>query len=156
VLIGGKPQFGNLGGPGGNPFSTASVVTRVIVTIDLESEWGYGVRSIQPFFGYSAGPVFGGRGGDPPQQSFSFDLVSGEFIIGAAITYDEHLQSIQFITNQRISPVYGHGKVGTKATLTIPPGTAVSGFFGRANWAVDNIGLEFTYNISKPSSPYQE
>ena len=50
------------------------------------------------------------------------------------------MDSLVFHTNQRISPTYGGGG-GGDFTLLAPEGSEVIGFFGRAGWFVDAIGI---------------
>jgi len=135
-------EVGPFGGNGGGAFADSHPVTKVVITTDSDSD--YGIKSLQAFYGVwgaEAGKVHGVQG----DNTFTFDLGADEVIIGAVVRFDDQVQSIKFITNIRKSETYGRTDRGTLATLSVPPGAAVSGFYGRANVAIDSIGLSFVY-----------
>ncbi len=85
------------------------------------------------------GPQHGGTGGRPT----SFTLDPDEFIIGVSGRYGDRIDSLQFITNKRMSEMFG-GSGGTwDYRLDVPSGSQAVGFVGRSGALVDAIGLEY-------------
>jgi len=148
-------NIGAIGGAKGSLFNDAQLVTKVIINVDNDSFNRafsiFGVVSLQVFWGEVAGPIHL----NPPMytgvEEFTFTLAPNEFITGAFVQFDEFLQSIQFITNQRVSPVYGKDR-GVRGTLTLPPGTGLAGFFGTGGWAIDSIGMNYIF-VQEYSEP---
>jgi len=147
AVLGSEGHSGEVGGTGGIAFADAAtnqVATKVVIEYDVSTASIYGVRSLQVWHGNTPGTKHGNTGGVKPEFSYEFVLAADEYIVGAVASYDVYVQSIQFITSKnRASPFFGRDR-STRAYLALPPKTALTGFTGRAGWAIDDIQLNGT------------
>lgn len=134
-------KIGPIGGYGGTPFECRnSPLNYKIKQIDV-----YGFDYIDSIIVTYKGPFgdviqsarLGGNGG----QKRSFVLKEGEYLIGITGQYGAFIDNIQFHTNIKNSPVYGGAGGDQLFNLNVPNGYEIVGFFGHADWYLDQIGL---------------
>jgi hypothetical protein len=143
-------KFGPAGGVGGSafdaPYPVIPSANKLWTISAMKGRSGSRIDQIQVVwagaFGGGESPKFGGEDGAP----FQFDIPPGEMltqIVGSVGEYNNSVRlfSIQFVTNTGTpSPVYGHA---TSATFSFqcPPNYLITGIFGRADRAVDALGV---------------
>ena len=81
--------------------------------------------------------LLGGKGG----ERHRFRLEVGEWLIGISGRCGTYVDSIRFHTNWRISPTYGGPGGDTEYLFLAPEDGEVVGFWGRADWSLDAIGI---------------
>ena len=79
----------------------------------------------------------GGQGGERHQ----FRLEEGEWLMGISGRCGIYIDSIRFHTNWRVSPTYGGPGGDREYLFWAPEGGEVVGFWGRADWYLDAIGI---------------
>ncbi len=133
-----------VGGPGGRAFLDAEAEPGArVIAIQVHS--GEYVDSVQLVYMLSdgrtaMGPLHGGPGG----QLGVFHLDADEYLTGASGRAGEYIDSIQFQTNQRTSPVFGGNGGNRNFRVDVPSNTQVTGFAGRSGEYLDAIGLTFS------------
>ena len=132
------------GGPGGYPYSDADPDPGSRI-VEVQVRSGDFVDAVQFIFMLSdgrtvEGPRHGGEGGGLNV----FRLDPDEYLIGISGRSGKYIESIQFATNKRVSPVFG-GRGGERDFhIEIPGNAQVTGFVGRAGEYLDAVGLTFT------------
>ena len=143
-------KFGPAGGVGGTafdaPYPTGATTMYPYAISAMKGRSGSRIDQIQVVWAGAGGggesPPFGGGGGTP----FTFDIPPGESlaeIVGSVGYYDNSVRlfSIQFITNAGTrSNVYGQA-TSAAFSFQCPPNYVVRGIFGRADQAVDALGV---------------
>jgi Jacalin-like lectin domain len=143
-------KFGPAGGVGGTPFDapypTGATTMSPYAISAMKGRSGSRIDQIQVVWAGAGGggesPPFGGEGGSP----FRFDLPPGESlaqIVGSVGYYENSVRvfSIQFITNAGTrSNVYGQA-TSAAFSFQCPTNYVVTGIFGRADRAVDALGV---------------
>jgi Jacalin-like lectin domain len=85
------------------------------------------------------GPKHGGEGG----ALSVFHLDADEYLVGISGHTGSYIDSIQFLTNKRTSPLFGGHGGGRDFHIDVPANAQVTGFTGRAGEYLDAIGLTF-------------
>lgn len=137
--------LGTSGGEGGYPFAEYAIPdgTR-IAAIRVLSGWY--VDSIQLVYADAAGnetpmETVGGAGLHFAERENQFVLDGDEYLIGISGTSGQYVDNIRFHTNKRDSDMFG-GRGGENSfSLMANAGRQVIGFFGRADWYLDAIGV---------------
>lgn len=134
-------KLGPSGGDGGLPIEGYVIpIGARICEIEVTSGWY--VDSIRVIYTDVEGathalPGFGGNG----SYAHRFTLEPGEYLIGVSGRSGRYVDSIAFHTNLRVSPTYGGDSGETSFSFLAPEDSEVVGFFGRADWYVDAIGI---------------
>jgi len=81
--------------------------------------------------------LLGGQGGERHQ----FRLGEGEWLMGISGRCGIYIASLRFHTNWRVSPTYGGPGGDREYLFWAPEGGEVVGFWGRADWYLDAIGI---------------
>lgn len=136
-----ESKLGPSGGDGGLPIEGYVIPAGAhIHAIEVTSGWY--VDSIRVIYTDAEGathalPGFGGHG----SYAHRFTLEAGEYLIGVSGRSGRYVDSIAFHTNLRVSPTYGGDSGENTFTFLAPEASEVVGFFGRADWYVDAIGI---------------
>jgi len=131
------------GGPGGSPYADTDPAPGARI-VEVQVRSGDHVDAVQLVFALSdgrtvTGPRHGGEGGGLNV----FRLDPDEYLVGIAGRSGQYIDSIQFMTNKRTSPVFG-GRGGDRDFRIEVPGNAqVAGLAGRSGEFLDAIGLTF-------------
>jgi predicted flap endonuclease-1-like 5' DNA nuclease len=121
---------------------------------------GWFVDSIQVGYVDAAGamqtlPGIGGHG----DEVHSFTLEDDEYLVGVSGRSAQYLDNIRFHTNKRVSPTYGGEGGAVEYSFLAPEGSEVVGFFGRADWYIDAIGIvvrDLPATAERTSAPVKE
>src|SRR5690606_34290785 len=82
-------------------------------------------------------PPIGGLGG----EHHVFYLDEDEYVTGISGRAGWYIDSIQFRTNKRRSPLYGGSGGDRDYSFEAPTGYEVAGLFGRSDWYIDSLGV---------------
>lgn len=134
-------KLGLSGGDGGLPIE-GYVIPPGARICEIEVTSGWYVDSIRVIYTDAEGvahalPGFGGNG----SYAHRFTLEPNEYLIGISGRSGRYIDSIAFHTNLRVSPTYGGDSGENSFTFLAPEASEVVGFFGRADWYVDAIGI---------------
>lgn len=80
-----------------------------------------------------------------------FTLEADEYLVGISGQSGWYIDNLRFHTNKRTSETYGVGMGETEFRFDAPEGSKVVGFFGRADWFIDALGI-----VTQPLSSKQE
>lgn len=136
-----ETKIGVSGGEGGIPVEGYVVPAGARIR-EVKLTTGWFVDSIQVGYVDAAGimqtlPGIGGHG----DEVHSFTLEDDEYLVGVSGRSAQYLDSIRFHTNKRVSPTYGGEGGEVEFSFLAPEGSEVVGFFGRADWYIDAIGI---------------
>lgn len=92
---------------------------------------------------FSHGSCDTGAGTPGFTGSRGFSLDPDEYLIGVAGRYGDHIDSIQFFTNKRNSPVFGGSGGSVTFGYTAPAGHMIVAFTGQAGDSLDAIGVMY-------------
>ena len=134
-------KLGLSGGDGGLPIEGYVIPPGARIR-EIEVTSGWYVDSIRIIYTDAEGathalPGVGGNGA----YAHRFTLEPGEYLIGVSGRSGRYVDSIAFHTNLRVSPTYGGDSGENSFTFLAPEASEVVGFFGRADWYVDAIGI---------------
>lgn len=134
-------RLGLSGGDGGLPIEGYVIPPGARIR-EIEVTSGWYVDSIRVIYTDAEGathalPGVGGNGA----YAHRFTLEPGEYLIGVSGRSGRYVDSIAFHTNLRVSPTYGGDSGENSFTFLAPEASEVVGFFGRADWYVDAIGI---------------
>ncbi len=137
--------LGTSGGEGGYPFAEYAIPdgTR-IAAIRVLSGWY--VDSIQLVYVDAAGnetpmETVGGAGLHFAERENQFVLDGDEYLVGISGTSGQYVDNIRFHTNKRDSDMFGGSGGENSFSFMADAGRQVIGFFGRADWYLDAIGV---------------
>jgi predicted flap endonuclease-1-like 5' DNA nuclease len=136
-----ETNIGVSGGEGGIPIMDYIVPSAARIR-EVEVTSGWFVDSIKVIYVDASGavqalPGIGGNGADVHR----FVLEADEYLVGISGRSSQYVDSICFHTNKRVSPAYG-GEGGDEAySFLAAEGSEVVGFFGKADWYIDAIGV---------------
>lgn len=137
--------LGTSGGEGGYPFAEYAIPDGArIAAIRVLSGWY--VDSMQLVYADAAGnetpmETVGGAGLHFAERENLFVLDADEYLVGISGTSGQYVDNIRFHTNKRESDMFG-GRGGENAfSFMADAGSQVIGFFGRADWYLDAIGV---------------
>ncbi|MFN3334906.1 MAG: jacalin-like lectin [Caldilinea sp.] len=136
-----ETKIGVSGGEGGIPVEDYVIPAGARIR-EVKLTTGWFVDSIQVGYVDAAGamralPGIGGHG----DEVHSFTLEDDEYLVGISGRSARYLDSIRFHTNKRVSPTYGGEGGEAEYFFLAPEGSEVVGFFGRADWYIDAIGI---------------
>lgn len=145
-------QLGPAGGNGGKPFERYNIPDGARLTaIHVYTEWV--INAIR--FDYidadgAAGgrPPIGGLGG----EHHVFYLDEDEYVTGINGRAGWYIDSIQFRTNKRRSPLYGGSGGDRDYSFDAPAGYEVAGLFGRSDWYIDSLGVNVRRRAAESAS----
>ena len=136
-------KCGPSGGIGGSDFAdTPSPEVRITALTVWYGEW---VDAIQVHWSDgTSSPKHGGGGGGGD----TIPLAADEYLVGIFGKYGEKVDSIGFVTNNRVCGPYG-GDGGNveyhyNDAKPLPPNVTIVGFCGRAGEYIDAIGCVFS------------
>lgn len=134
-------KLGPSGGEGGIPVVDYAIPAGARIR-EVHVTSGWFVDSIRIVYADETGatrslPGVGGHGSHEHQ----FALEADEYLIGVSGRSGKYVDSIVFHTNRRVSPSYGGHGGENSYTFLAPEGSEVAGFFGRADWYIDAIGI---------------
>ena len=134
-----------VGGPGGNAFLDAQPAQGARV-VEVQVRSGDHVDSMQLVYAlYDGRTVMGPRHGGSGGGLSVFHLDADEYLLGISGRSGSYVDSIQFQTNKRTSPVFG-GRGGDRDfRVDVPENAQVTGLAGRSGKYLDAIGLSFAY-----------
>ena len=137
--------LGTSGGEGGYPFAEYAIPdgTR-IAAIRVLSGWY--VDSIQLVYADATGnetpmETVGGAGLHFAERENQFVLDADEYLVGISGTSGQYVDNIRFHTNKRDSELFGGRGGDNSFSFMADAGSQVIGFFGRADWYLDSIGV---------------
>ncbi|BAM00996.1 MULTISPECIES: DUF4332 domain-containing protein [Caldilinea] len=136
-----EAKIGPSGGEGGLPIERYEIPTGARIR-QIRVTHGWFVDSIQIAYVDAEGnlqalPGIGGHG----EHEHLFILDADEYLIGVSGRSGAYVDSIRFHTNKRVSPTYGGAGGEVDFSFLAPEGSEVVGFFGRADWYIDAIGI---------------
>ena len=136
-----KAKVGPSGGDGGLPIEGYEIPAGARIR-QIRVTYGWFVDSIQVAYTDADGnlqalPGIGGHG----EREHLFILDADEYLVGVSGRSGAYVDSIRFHTNKRVSPTFGGEGGEVEFTLLAPEGSEVVGFFGRADWYIDAIGI---------------
>ena len=137
--------LGTSGGEGGYPFAEYAIPDGArIAAIRVLSGWY--VDSIQLVYADAAGnetpmETVGGAGLHFAERENLFVLDSDEYLVGISGTSGQYVDNIRFHTNKRDSELFGGRGGDNSFSFMADAGSQVIGFFGRADWYLDAIGV---------------
>ncbi|GIV69235.1 jacalin-like lectin [Caldilinea sp.] len=136
-----KAKVGPSGGEGGLPIEGYEIPAGARIR-QIRVTYGWFVDSIQVAYADADGnlqalPGIGGHG----EREHLFILDADEYLVGVSGRSGAYVDSIRFHTNKRVSPTFGGEGGEVEFTLLAPEGSEVVGFFGRADWYIDAIGI---------------
>ncbi|MCB0054383.1 MAG: hypothetical protein KDE24_33100, partial [Caldilinea sp.] len=83
----------------------------------------------------------GGAGLHFAERENLFVLDSDEYLVGISGTSGQYVDNIRFHTNKRDSELFGGRGGDNSFSFMADAGSQVIGFFGRADWYLDAIGV---------------
>jgi predicted flap endonuclease-1-like 5' DNA nuclease len=134
-------KLGASGGDGGLPVEGYVIPASARIS-EVQVTSGWYVDSIRLIYTDAAGitqalPSFGGNS----SHAHRFILEPGEYLVGVSGRSGHYVDNIVFHTNLRVSPAYGGAGGENTFAFLAPENSEVVGFFGRADWYVDAIGI---------------
>lgn len=134
-------KLGASGGDGGLPVEGYVIPAGARIS-EVQVTSGWYVDSIRLIYTDAAGitqalPSFGGNS----SHAHRFILEPGEYLVGVSGRSGHYVDNIVFHTNLRVSPAYGGAGGENTFAFLAPENSEVVGFFGRADWYVDAIGI---------------
>lgn len=134
-------KLGASGGDGGLPVEGYVIPAGARIS-EVQVTSGWYVDSIRLIYTDAAGitqalPCFGGNS----SHAHQFILEPGEYLVGVSGRSGRYVDNIVFHTNLRVSPAYGGAGGENTFAFLAPENSEVVGFFGRADWYVDAIGI---------------
>lgn len=148
-----EQNFGPAGGSGGQPFFDCIVPAGAHITA-IHMLTGWYVDALWVKYRTADGQELelarvGGISGD----EHVFVLDPDEHLVGISGQCGDYVDSICFHTNKRTSQLFGGSGGDTAYSLMAPDGSEVVGFYGRADWYLDSIGIATRPYAALPATP---
>lgn len=132
--------LGPTGGEGGKDFAIYSIPADAKLREIHVYAFGY-VDALQLKYEINGDiselPRIGGHSG----LHHAFVLDADEYLVGVSGRSGDYIDSIRFHTNKRTSDSFGGWGGSTDFSFEAPAGGEIAGFFGRADWYIDALGV---------------
>ena len=143
-----SPVFGNAAG---TTFTDTVTASQPLTGFKVSSGWW--IDSIQGITNTGTLPAHGGTGGAPATVA----LNTGEYLVGISGVYGNYVGKISFVTSAgRTLGRYGTGQGGSNTntfSYTVPVGSKIVGFTGRASGFLNAIGVIYSSSTSTNTPP---
>ena len=100
-------------------------------------------------------PKIGGHG-FPSASHHVVKLEAGEAIIGVSGRHGHYVDSIRIQTNKRVTESFGGFSGEHEFRFTAPENSEIVGFFGRADWFIDALGVIVRERAAVAKAPVVE
>ncbi len=135
-------HIGPAGGYGGQPFDNYDLPEGARLTaVHVYTDWVINALKFEYVAAdgtHGERPTVGGLGG----EHRIFYLDDDEYLTGISGRAGWYIDSIQFHTNKRRSPLFGGVGGDVEYSFAAPAGYEITGLFGRSAWYIDSLGVK--------------